>query len=1016
MRRKHIGIFAVLILWCASPVLAEEFGTLTGMVTDSATGEPVVGAPVMLEGTNYGALVDDNGFYHILNIPSGIYTMLIKCVGYGTIRIANTQITGNAETIQNVILAERAIALFVDFPRPKPPPNLSSVTGVNHILTPDELLKFPTRGYTEPAGLMPGAMHLFGGNNLHDAGVSIRAAYSDETWYYVDGIAQRDPATGTPITFMGNNAIDKITIANSSYNSGYGQASGGAVDVWTLRREPSWHGTVEAVTDNLHGESYDYNVYSVTLSGPLIPHSRRLYLGGALERGWYGDVAPRPVVGGMLPHNSSGLWNWQGKLDWRVAHEMHFSAGTMGSELEARLFSQAFYFNPEHAPRFTQKNYSGWAKFLHNVNRDTWYTLRANWFSTATESGDGVYFDDIWAYARPDANFTFDNTRLFYSGDNPNTPSGRDFEIRTDLQHGYGYITVTDTLGVTRDVVVRDERGFVRNGRYREDVDSAFASGENPWLTDYIVMDEFGAKYADESWVYEDYQKRKSSYKGFRVDFWHRLNRKHEFTGGVEFQYHTLRYYHHLFPHASYKDSVINGMWYDHGGFLDVDHYGYDKFGAESDTLSEGTAARHPYNYSLYLQDNFSLRELAIFAGLRFDVYHSNTKRLRWMVTPLGDPTDGIGDDNRLDPTDLVDAKAQVNLSPRFGIAFAINQKSVFHLSLGRFVQPPNLGEYYSGWDYLEYRLTSAGYFVPLGNAALEPTKSTTVELGLRHQLSQYAAVEVTGFYKDKGNQVGIGYYIVTPGASGRDFQMYGNGGNSTAQGLEFQLDLHDNKRFAAHVNFTLLDAEGTYAWPATQRNIVWTVSEGPVKIVPHPLEREYNLNALLTAQTGKKEGLHLGGFYPLANVGFGLVFRAGSGLPYSPMAMFNEVTLAAVSPVPGGDINSRHAPWVYQLDLKLCKEIPLGRWSRGQQTKMTVYLEVINVFDRKNALSVYQSTGQPDNCGWLETDAGQDWLNNDPGPDWTGYDREEKYHLKENDPLNYDTPRQIRLGMRVHF
>ena len=102
--------------------------------------------------------------------------------------------------------------------------------------------------------------------------------------------------------------------------------------------------------------------------------------------------------------------------------------------------------------------------------------------------------------------------------------------------------------------------------------------------------------------------------------------------------------------------------------------------------------------------------------------------------------------------------------------------------------------------------------------------------------------------------------------------------------------------------------------------------------------------------------------------------------------------------------------PSACRLDLNLSKRIG------SSDPDIRIVLDVINVFNQKNVISVWQSSGRPDDTGWLQTEAGQDWLAGDPGPDWTGLDREEKYQMKENNPLNYDTPRQIRLGMRVHF
>lgn len=1012
---RSTAFVVILLLWFVLPTTAQEYGTLIGVVYDSAYNEPIAYASVHLENTNFSVMANREGIYRIDSISPGQYTLLAEAIAYLPYRIPGINIVAGAETVQDVGLEQKPLEIGPHVVR-IPPPDLHSATGVTHMLIADDIFQLPTRGYTEPTGLMTGASQPYGSNNLHDAGVSIRSGYTDETRYYVDGIEQRDPATGAPLTFIGNNTIRELRLANAAFDARYGHVTGGVVDVQMAPPTPDWHGTIEAVTDNFHGDAYDYNVYGATLSGPLWPTGRDLYLAAALERGWSGDATPRATAGGILPHNSSGVWNWQGKTTWKPTPEIRLTAGTMGSELDAKLFSQPFYFNTEHAPRLTQKNYSARAGFLYTPAPHTRYSIHVDWSSTGRKVGDGVYFDDLRAYSRPDGNYTLDDTRLFYSGDDPNTPSAADHAIHTDPGHGYGYITVTDSMGIARDVVVRDERGFVRDGRYREDVDAALASGGNPWAGELIVANEYGAVYADEGWVYENYQKRKTSSKGLRLDFSHSWHWRHELAGGFEYQYHTLRYYHHYFPHETYRDSVVGGEWYRNGGYLNVDHYGYDAFGDESDTLSEGTEARHPYNYSLHIQDKYTSGNLVAFAGLRYDVYHPNAQRLRWLRTPLGDPSDGIGEDRELDPTDLVDAEAQSCLSPRLGIAYALDQKLVLHFSLGRFVQQPNLGELYSGWDFLEYRLTSMGYYVPLGNAGLEPERAMVYELGLSHTLSPSAAVSLTGFYKDKDHQVFLDYFAITPGAAGREYDMYTNGDNSTVQGLEFQLDLHDDRWFAAQVNLTLLDAEGTDARSPVRPNYCWTCRKIPAPMVPHPLEREYNVSALLSAQTERKEGPHLGGFYPFANLGLGLVFRAGSGLPYSPTEIHNEVTQVNLLPVPAGEVNSARAPWVYQLDLKFRKDMPLGRWSGRQQPKMTVYLEVINLFDRKNALDVYRSTGEPDNCGWLDTETGREWLNNDPGPDWSGLDRVEKFHLKENDPLNYNTPRQIRVGMRVNF
>ncbi|MEH0157199.1 carboxypeptidase-like regulatory domain-containing protein [Limibacter armeniacum] len=56
-------------------------GTLNGTVTDGETGEPVIGASVVLEGTTHGASTDIDGNYQFA-APAGEYTLICTFIGY----------------------------------------------------------------------------------------------------------------------------------------------------------------------------------------------------------------------------------------------------------------------------------------------------------------------------------------------------------------------------------------------------------------------------------------------------------------------------------------------------------------------------------------------------------------------------------------------------------------------------------------------------------------------------------------------------------------------------------------------------------------------------------------------------------------------------------------------------------------------------------------------------------------------------------------------------------------------
>ncbi len=68
----------------ASPggLLAAEEATIKGFVLSAGTKEPLPGANVYLEGTMLGSSTDLDGYFSIINIPPGSYTLKIKYIGY----------------------------------------------------------------------------------------------------------------------------------------------------------------------------------------------------------------------------------------------------------------------------------------------------------------------------------------------------------------------------------------------------------------------------------------------------------------------------------------------------------------------------------------------------------------------------------------------------------------------------------------------------------------------------------------------------------------------------------------------------------------------------------------------------------------------------------------------------------------------------------------------------------------------------------------------------------------------
>jgi outer membrane cobalamin receptor len=75
-------VLLYLALLCSTAALAQ--GSIAGTVKDAATGEPVIGASVVVQGTQIGASTDVEGKFLIASVPAGTYNLQISYITYKT--------------------------------------------------------------------------------------------------------------------------------------------------------------------------------------------------------------------------------------------------------------------------------------------------------------------------------------------------------------------------------------------------------------------------------------------------------------------------------------------------------------------------------------------------------------------------------------------------------------------------------------------------------------------------------------------------------------------------------------------------------------------------------------------------------------------------------------------------------------------------------------------------------------------------------------------------------------------
>ena len=100
----------LLLLIVAVPAAWAQTGTISGRVTDVATGEALPGVNVVIPNTTVGAATDGEGRYQLAGLQAGTYTLAFRFVGYAEAERTVTLAAGAAAVV-DVALSESAIGL-----------------------------------------------------------------------------------------------------------------------------------------------------------------------------------------------------------------------------------------------------------------------------------------------------------------------------------------------------------------------------------------------------------------------------------------------------------------------------------------------------------------------------------------------------------------------------------------------------------------------------------------------------------------------------------------------------------------------------------------------------------------------------------------------------------------------------------------------------------------------------------------------------------------------------------------
>ena len=88
--RRSLSVLVFALLAFPALAIGQAGGAIRGKVSDAATGAPLAGVQIRVEGTNFGAMTRPDGTYTISGAPAGSQFVSLRRVGYSPERIAVT--------------------------------------------------------------------------------------------------------------------------------------------------------------------------------------------------------------------------------------------------------------------------------------------------------------------------------------------------------------------------------------------------------------------------------------------------------------------------------------------------------------------------------------------------------------------------------------------------------------------------------------------------------------------------------------------------------------------------------------------------------------------------------------------------------------------------------------------------------------------------------------------------------------------------------------------------------------
>jgi outer membrane receptor protein involved in Fe transport len=787
MKTKHT--FILLLILSTIPFALNAQGKISGKVIDKSTGEPIVGANIIIEGTNLGAASDIEGEYVIVRVPSGKYNVAASYIGYQKVITQNVQVLNDLTTRLDFELTPSDVKISEDIVVVAQAPLVKKdLTATEARVTSEEIRQLPLQDLNSLITLQAGVNRDAGG------GIHIRGGRSSEISYLINGISITDDFSRSQALQVETESVQELQVISGTFNAEYGNAMSGVVNIITKTGGSKFQSNFEVWTGDYlsnHTDIFwnidDFNPTAnfnlqASAGGPLFNDdvhyffaARRYYDGGYIygrniysPQGRYkfenGQLVENPGDSSYVSMNSSDRWSGQASFSWQMFDNLKLKIDAFGSSEENRFYDHVYRLNPYGTMGGKSAGYTFFANLTHLIHQNTFQE-----FTVAYKYNDykSRLYEDPFdpRYVHPDS---------------LNVP-------------GYHFLRAGTNLN-----------RFQRNTR------SVILKWDFTSQIDKINLVKFGVEYQTDKVFYENINLIPAvDENGQQLQPFVPAIQTIDSPQHDRFERTPDKFSAYIQDKIEFESLIINiGLRFDlfnPNGRIPVDPSDPNIF--------------NPFKLEHIYKDANNDGKIGLDEQTESNKFTLEEKERFWYK----------------------ETSVKTQLSPRLGIAYPITDKGIIRFSYGIFQQIPEYGQLYIG-D--QYKLTSAqGIQGPFGNPDLKPQRTTIYELGLQQQFFEDFAIDITAFYRDIRDWISSSQPIPTF-LAGISYSKRINRDFANVRGITLAVNKRFTNNYSFGVDYTFQIAEGTNSSPDQEFFSQLNGAEPTKILTPLDWDQTHTLNA----------------------------------------------------------------------------------------------------------------------------------------------------------------------------